>query len=71
MSVNENMEFENINQKVKERAESVEEVQQTVAYTYREVKVRRQAKAIASMIVVAFVLSGVMAGFWGLSEIMQ
>ena len=49
MSINENQEFEAINQKVKERSVNVAEVRQTVADTYKEVCVRRKTKAIASM----------------------
>lgn len=56
MSINENQEFEAINQKVKERTENVEEIRQSVADTYHEVKARRKVKAIAKMFVVVAVL---------------
>ena len=69
MNINENQEFETINQKVKERAENVEEVRQTVAETYREVQARKKAKAIACIMAVLAVFGVAVAGFWGLEEI--
>lgn len=69
MSINENQEFEAINQKVKERTESVEEVRQTVADTYREVKAKRKAKAIIRIVVAAVLFGASVAGFYGLESI--
>ena len=69
MSVNENQEFETINRKVKERTENAEEVLQAAADTYREVRMRKKAKAIACILGVAAVLGIVVAGFWALEEI--
>lgn len=69
MNINENQEFEAINQKVKERSENVEEVRQTVADTYREVLARKKAKAIACIMGVAAVLAIAVTGFWALEEI--
>ncbi len=69
MSINESQEFEAINQKVKERTESVEEIRQNAADTYQEVKARRKAKALASIIAVVVVAGAFMAGVWGLEMI--
>lgn len=69
MSINENQEFEAINQKVKERSESVEEVRQTVAETYREVRVRKKAKAIIFILVALGVFAIAATGFWSLEQI--
>ena len=69
MSINENQEFEIINQKVKERTETVEEVRQAVAETYREVQVRKKAKAVACIAAVMALFGTAVAGFWGLEEI--
>lgn len=68
MSINENQEFEALNRKTKERNESVEEEQQAVAENYREVRARRKAQSIAKIIVVAFALGVLLAGFWGLEQ---
>ena len=59
MSINENMEFEAINQRTKERSVDVEAVRKTAADTYKEVKVRRKTKAIAIMaaVMVALVIA--------------
>ena len=59
MSINENQEFEAINQKVKERTESVEGIRQNAADTYHNVQARKKAKAILRMvaITVAFVFA--------------
>lgn len=69
MSINENQEFEAINQKVKERTESVEEVRQSAADAYREVQMRKKTKAVASIVGVATLLGCAVAGCWGLEEI--
>lgn len=69
MNINENQEFENINQKVKERAENVEEVRQTVAETYREVRVRKKTKAIICIMAALGVFAIAVTGFWALEEI--
>lgn len=69
MNINENQEFEAINQKVKERTESVEEVRQTVADTYREVKAKRKARAILRIVVAVVLFGAAAAGFYGLEAI--
>lgn len=69
MSINENQEFEAINQKVKERAVNVEEVRQSAADAYREVQMRKKAKAVVGMVAVMGVFGGAVAGCWGLEEI--
>ena len=69
MSINENQEFETINQKVKERTETVEEGRHTAAETYREVQMRKKAKAVACILGVAAVLGIAVTGFWALEEI--
>ena len=69
MSINENQEFEAINQKVQERTVNVEEVRQSAADTYREVQIRKRAKAVVSMIAVAVVLGVALTGVWALEEI--
>lgn len=69
MSVNESKEFEAINKKVKERSERVEEAQQDVADTYREVVARRKAKAMVCIIAVLTVFGASLAGIWGLEKI--
>ena len=69
MSINESKEFETINQKVKERTYSVEEVRQTVADTYREVKARRTTKAIVSMIITITALVVAVIGITALEMI--
>ena len=69
MSINENQEFEAINQKVKERAVNVEEVRQSAADAYREVQMRKKTKAVAGMIGMAALLGIAVTGFWALEEI--
>ena len=69
MSINENQEFEAINQKVKERTVNVEEVRQMAADTYREVKAKRKAKAIIRIMVAAVLFGASVAGFYGLESI--
>ena len=69
MSINENQEFEAINQKVKERTESVEEIWQCAADTYHEVKARKKAKAIAKMFAVVAVFICATFGLIGLEYI--
>ena len=69
MSINENQEFEAINQKVKERTEIVEENRHDVAENYREVQMRKKAKAVAHIILVVMLLGIVVTGFWALEEI--
>lgn len=69
MNINENQEFEAINQKVKERTVNVEEVRQSVADTYREVKARRKAKAVMRMILAVVLFGASVAGFYGLESI--
>lgn len=69
MSINENQEFEAINQKVKERAVNVEEVRQSAADAYREVQMRKKAKAVVSIVGVAALLGIAVTGCWGLEEI--
>jgi type II secretory pathway component PulM len=69
MGINENQEFEAINQKVKERSENVEEVRQAVADTYREVQARKKARGILCIMVVIAVLAIAVTGFWALEEI--
>ena len=69
MSINENQEFEAINQKVKERSVNVAEVRQTVADTYKEVKVRRITKALAIMTVTAVLLVIALRGINALEAI--
>lgn len=69
MNINENQEFEAINQKVKERTENVEEIQQAAADTYREVVEKKQAKAVAKIIAVGLLLCGFIVGFWGLEKV--
>jgi hypothetical protein len=69
MSINENQEFETINQKVKERTENVEESRNAVAENYREVQMRKKAKAVVCILGVIAVLSIAVTGFWALEEI--
>ena len=69
MNINENQEFEAINQKVKERTVNVEEVRQSVADTYREVKARRKAKAVMRMVLAVVLFGASVAGFYGLESI--
>ena len=69
MSINENQEFEAINQKVKERTVNVEEVRQTVAETYREVRVRKKTKAMICIMAALGLFAIAAAGFWALEEI--
>ena len=69
MSVNENQEFEAINQKVKERTVNVDEVRQSVADTYKAVKIRRKTKAITIMAVTLLALVIVLRGINGLETI--
>lgn len=69
MSINENQEFETINQKVKERTENVEEVRQIEADTYREVRVRNKLKAMIWIMVAGGVFATAATGFWALEEI--
>ena len=69
MSVNENQEFEAINQKVKERSVNVAEVRQTAANTYKEVRVRRKTKAITIMAVTIVALVIALRGINGLEVI--
>lgn len=69
MSINENMEFEAINKKVKERAVNVEEVQQAAADTYKEVKVRKTVRALALMAATFVAVVIVMRGINGLEII--
>ena len=69
MCINENQEFEAINQKAKERTVNVEEFQQTVADTYREVKARRKAKAIGLMVVSLLAFVAAVFGITGLEVI--
>lgn len=69
MSINENQEFETINQKVKERTENVEEVRQIEADTYREVRVRNKLKAMIWIMVACGVFATAATGFWALEEI--
>jgi uncharacterized membrane protein len=69
MSINENQEFEAINQKVKERALNVEEVRQTAADTYKEVKTRRITKAIVCMVATLLSLVIVLRGITALEAI--
>ena len=69
MSINESKEFETINQKVKERTESVEEVRQSEADTYREVKARITTKAIVSMIITITALVVAVIGITALEMI--
>ena len=69
MSINENREFEAINQQVKERSMKVEEVRQSVAESYREVKARRRAKAAGRIIIIAVLFAVSAAVFCGLEAI--
>jgi uncharacterized membrane protein len=69
MSVNENQEFEAINQRTKERTVNVDEVRQNVADTYKAVKIRRKTKAITIMAVTLVVLVIALRGINGLEAI--
>lgn len=69
MSINENQEFEVINQKVKERAVNVEEVRQNAADTYKEEKARRVTKAIINMAVTLLAMVIVLRGITALEAI--
>lgn len=69
MSINENQEFEAINQKVKERTETGEEVRQTAAEAYREVQIRKNLKAVIFIIISAGLFALAATGFWALEGI--
>ena len=69
MNINESKEFEAINKKVEERSANVEEVRQSVADTYRAVKVRKFIKATALMLVTYLALAVVMFGIATLEQI--
>lgn len=69
MNINENQEFEAINQKVKERTETVEEDRQISAETYREVQVRKKLKAMIFIIIAAGLFAVAATGFWVLEGI--
>lgn len=69
MSINENQEFETINQKVKDRTENAEKVQLIATETNREAQMRKKAKAVACILGVAVVLGIAVTGFWALEEI--
>ena len=69
MSVNENKEFETINQKVMERTFDEEEVRQSAANAYREVRTKKKLRAIAAISFVVFFAAVAATGFWGLEQI--
>ncbi len=69
MNINENKEFEAINQKVKERTETVEEIRQSAANAYHDVKARRSARAILSIVITMCLLGLFLTGFWALQMI--
>ena len=69
MSINENQEFAAINQRVNDRTENAKNVQQIADDTYREVQMRKKAKAVACIMGVAVVLGIAVTGFWALEEI--
>jgi Na+/proline symporter len=69
MNINENQEFEAINSKVKERSVNVEEVRQSAAETYREVKARKKAKALGRIFVAVVMFAMAVVVFYGLESI--
>ena len=69
MSINENQEFEAINQKVKERTVDYDAVRKNAAVNYKEVKVRRKTKAITIMVVTLLVLVIALRGINALEAI--
>ena len=69
MSINENMEFETFNQRTKERTVDVEAVRKSAADTYKEVRVRRITKSIASMAIIAVAMVIALRGITALETI--
>lgn len=69
MSINENMEFEAINQKTRERTESVGDVRKAADEILKEIRVRTITKAIASMAAVMVALVIILRGITALETI--
>lgn len=69
MIINENMEFEALNRKVKERTANEDKLLQSVEDCYRRVCAKKKARSVICIMIVAAVLTVAVTGFWALEEI--